>query len=239
MSAWWEYEQLESGEPYDWGGAARGDKPWDNVDFHLDIGCGRSKKGRLGIDHHPDEGVDMVMDLETLVVTMDETRGEVGDLYHPTFRYGANDQPFGAIPGRLPFPDESIWSIISHHCLEHIDQGFVRLMDECHRVLIPGGLMRIVVPLFPSASAVSDPDHKRYFMDGTFETFCGNADGSHWMDSFSTPYTNCRFKMVDLDISPLPYLDVGGHRVVDVEKLWSSSYGREMRVGLMKHGSNQ
>ncbi len=33
MSAnWWEYEQLESGEPYDWGGAARGDKEWDGID---------------------------------------------------------------------------------------------------------------------------------------------------------------------------------------------------------------
>lgn len=188
------YEELPSGEPYDWGGAARGDKPWDNIDFHLDLGCGRSKKGRFGIDRHFDEGVNLVQDLDR----------------HPY----------------LPFADNSIKSIITHHFMEHLGDGFLSLMDECHRVLEPGGLMRIIVPLFPSYSAVADPDHKRYFCVGTFGTFCGAPDGSHWMESFSTPYTNCRFEMVHEDFTA---------RSANQSEWWMPEDARELRVALQKY----
>jgi SAM-dependent methyltransferase len=190
----WEYDQLPSGEPYDWAGAARGESPWDNIDFHVDIGCGRLKKGRFGIDRFPDEGVNWVQDL---------------------------NQP----DVRLPFPDDSIESIVSHHAMEHLDVGFIPLMDECHRVLKPGAVLRIVVPLFPSRTAVEDPDHKRYFMVGTFDAFCGAPDGSCWLESFSTPYTKARFEMVDKDYSP----------PVPIMEQWGDHDAREIRVALRKY----
>jgi SAM-dependent methyltransferase len=231
---WWRYENLPSGEPYDWAGAGRGDSPWDNLDFHLDIGCGRLPKGRLGIDrfYAPAGFPQLLIDLETLrpaLLRPDEgcQHDQTVDLYksNPSFMLAAGPSEFRSC---LPFPSDSIESIISHHCMEHLSDGFLPLMDECHRVLKPGGILRVIVPLFPSRTAVEDPDHKRYFMEGTFETFCGDSEGNHWHESFSTPYTSCRFLEVDRDISPRPE---------DPAEYWGEADAREIRVALKKQGA--
>lgn len=225
---WWKYENLPSGEPYDWDGAERTDNSYDNLDFHLDIGCGHLKKGRLGIDRFVGPAVDLVIDLETL----EPAKVGRGFVFHaPTTRqYDMQGlrgfRAEGPFRAGLPFPTGSIESIISHHALEHIGEGFLRLMDECYRVLKPGGVMRIIVPLFPSLTAVEDPDHKRYFMEGTFETFCGAEDGQHWHESFSQPYTACRFEMVDKDVT---------ERLEDPAGWWGHDDRREIRVALRKY----
>lgn len=231
---WWHYDQLPSGEPYDWGGAVRGDHPDDQIDYHLDLGCGRLKKGRLGIDHMADDGVDMVIDLDQLHVQgygdrawelatkLDREQGEVSD-------EDAGNPARGllTVQGRLPFPTGSIESIVTHHCFEHIGPGFIRLMDECHRVLCPGGPLRIIVPLFPSHTAISDPDHIRYFTPETFNSFCGDAEGNSWMESFSTPYSTARFEQTALDYT---------QRSKDPEVWWTKDDARELRITLTKHG---
>lgn len=213
--AWWLYDNLdpmpEGG--YDWSPAEKGEKEWDQRDFHLDLGCGTVPKGRLGIDRYPAPGVDLVMDLNLLFVPIEDNDAEKLMQLIP-------------IQGRMPFPDASIESIISHHCLEHIGDGFIRLMDECHRILKPGGEFRIVVPLFPSSSAVADPDHVRYFMEETFEAFCGAENGEHFCESFSVPYTSCRFEKVDSDPSP----------PTPLSQQWTKDDAREIRVTLRKRG---
>lgn len=229
---WWRYENLPSGEPYDWGGAARGDSPYDNIDFHLDIGCGRLPKGRLGIDRFwaPAGFPQLLMDLERMAPlhcphdapeSYQQASKQTFDLFG---QFGLFSQ-FGRGSGVLPFPDESIESIVTHHFLEHLGAGFLPLMEECHRVLRPGGIMRIIVPVFPSRTAVEDPDHKRWFMPGSFQVFCGDSEGNHWHESFSTPYTACRFREVDLDVSPRPE---------DPAEYWGQEDAREMRVALEK-----
>lgn len=212
-SPWWAYENLPSGEPYDWGGAARGDRPDDQHDFHLDLGCGRLKKGRLGIDRFKDPGVDLVMDLDALWVGGEE------------YNEAAHLEDLIPVQGRMPFPSDSIKSIVSHHALEHIGEGFIRLVDECYRILEPNGFFRIIVPLFPSHSAFADPDHKRWFGEGTFETFCADMEGNHWMESFSTPYTASRFLLTNKDMSP---------RSSDPSIWWTEDDQREIRVTLTK-----
>lgn len=226
---WWAYENLHSGEPYDWGdSAARGDSPWDNLDFHLDLGCGRLPKGRLGIDRFPAPEVGLMMDLDRMeAVSGYENDAEFGELSERTKDlFVLRDRELGKMCHLgLPFPDQSIESIISHHFMEHVGDGFIPLMDECHRVLKPGGVLRIIVPLFPSRTAVEDPDHKRYFMAGTFETFCGAENGSHWHESFSVPYTACRFEKVHQDITG---------RMETWEDEWGPEDARELRVALRK-----
>ena len=64
----------------------------------------------------------------------------------------------------LPFPDNSFRVIRAHDALEHIRDGFTELMDECWRVLAPGGEFDIFVPRFPAPSAIMHPDHWRYFI---------------------------------------------------------------------------
>lgn len=218
QSHWWAYDNLPSGEPYDWGGAARTENPDDNIDFHLDLGCGRLKKGRLGIDHFDDPGVDIVMDLDQLYVA--------GYGEHPWEQTDNPAEGLVLVQGRLPFPTGSIKSIITHHAMEHIGGGFIRLMDECYRVLEPGGIFRVIVPLFPSHSAVADPDHKRYFLIDTFAPFEGDSEGNSWMESFSTPYTLARFQITDKGYTA---------RDPDPTIWWTPDDAREMRVTLTKY----
>jgi len=47
----------------------------------------------------------------------------------------------------LPFPDGSAEAIFHEHLLEHLPlEAAAKLMEESHRVLCPGGVMRIAVP---------------------------------------------------------------------------------------------
>jgi SAM-dependent methyltransferase len=47
----------------------------------------------------------------------------------------------------LPWDDNSINAVYTSHTLEHFDrEGGLRLLRECHRVLMPGGTIRIIVP---------------------------------------------------------------------------------------------
>lgn len=214
--------------PPNWSHAAAGGNPYDNLDFHVDLGCGTLKKGRIGIDRHAAPGVNIVMNLDPLEIlglptVPNEDAAEGRNLPH--FTTNLFSGAFGNIltAGRLPFEDSSIKSIISHHCLEHIGEGFIPLIDEVYRVLEPGGIFRAITPLFPSRTAVEDPDHCRYFMEGTWETFCGQpGPGGHWHEAFSVPYTQARFELVDKIWT------------VATGDVWSSgdSGAREIRVAL-------
>lgn len=245
LKSWWVYDQLESGHPYDWHPGARGDKPWDQEDFHLDLGCGRIKKARIGIDHVYSPGVDLLIDLEECGPTgapipsgageaiMEQTYKTYNEEAHRRdLRDGLEEGT--TIPyGFLPFPDNSIESVISHHALEHVGPGFMRVMDEVHRVLKPGGLFRIIVPAFPSQSAVADPTHVRYFCAGTWVTWTGHPDGPKYTDGFAEPYTQATFILEDEDMSGMPMIE--GTPFVDVEKLWGPAGAREFRVAYRKH----
>lgn len=49
----------------------------------------------------------------------------------------------------LPFPDNHFDIVYSSHFIEHIPKSRIeKFMNECHRVLKPGGTIRIVVPDF-------------------------------------------------------------------------------------------
>lgn len=224
----WSYDAWPAVEPKWHDGAHRG--PFDRLDFHVDLGCGTLKKGRIGIDRYAAPGVNITMDFDTgIVYSVAAAPGEDAfDSCAPStwgqgrFAFQKKQAGFG-----LPFADNSIESIISHHALEHVGEGFIPLMDDIYRVLVPDGIFRAITPLFPSAAAVSDADHCRYFMEDTWLAFCGhlgdenNPTGS-WLDSFSVPYTKCRFEMLDQDCTPW----------CDPEDHWTGKDAREMRVAL-------
>jgi SAM-dependent methyltransferase len=217
----WSYEAWASGEPYNWGGALRGSSKYDAIDFHVDLGCGTVKKGRIGIDHRQAPGVNIIMDLSNGQIHGMATRPGDNANYQSYHAHGFANERW------LPFEDGTIESIISHHCLEHIGDGFLTLIDEVYRVLKPGGIFRPITPLFPSRTAVEDPDHRRYFMEKTWDCFCGglgNADHPTgcWLDSFSVPYTSARFELLDKDITP----------PVQRDEEWGPNDAREIRVAL-------
>jgi SAM-dependent methyltransferase len=194
----------------DWSHANQGDALYDLIDYHVDLGCGTLKKGRIGIDRFPAPGVNVVMNFETMEVkAIPRTPGDDANMPGPMRR-------------QLPFEDNSIESVISHHLLEHIGPGFIPLVDEVYRVLQPGGIFYAITPLFPSRTAVEDPDHKRYIMEGTWETFQGSPQHAHWHSAFSVPYTQARFTIMHKQASP----------ALPPEQQWGPHDARELRVAM-------
>lgn len=224
----WAYESWASGEPYDWKDAGRGSTIYDAMDFHVDLGCGKVKKGRIGVDMFPAPGVNVVMDLETLIVrALCDVPGEDARLLEATWE-GMSGPPRPVRPTMereglgLPFPSGSIKSIISHHCLEHV-RSLVPLIDEVWRVLEPGGIFYPITPLFPSRTAVEDPLHVRYFMEGSWQTWCGGVEeGSHWYESFAVVPFKARFEKLHEDHSP----------PTPIHEQWGPADARELRVAL-------
>lgn len=247
----WAYDSWAPVDPANWGDARH--DHWTEQDCHVDLGCGKIKKGRIGIDLRPAPGVNVIMDLnggEVFAVAPEPNRDAAfrtplgcGWSYQtpgrqpPYMHYSRMPLPqdaWGSAVGvpmpfvthrGLPFADKSIKSIITHHCLEHVGAGFMPLMDDMYRVLEPGGTLRIIVPLFPSSSAVGDQDHCRYFMEDSFEAFCGtpgDQPNNCWLASFSVPYTQARFEMIDRDMTPR----------CAPEDHWTPKDARELRVAL-------
>lgn len=56
--------------------------------------------------------------------------------------------------GRLPLPDQSASLVYSSHFLEHIPRPQVDgFLAECHRILVPGGVLWLVLPDLDTRSA--------------------------------------------------------------------------------------
>jgi len=78
-----------------------------------------------------------------------------------------SDVPWDLTAG-VPFPDSSVSGIYASHLLEHFDyEAIVSLLQECRRVLRPGGSVSVSVPdasLYISAYCnSSDLDRNRFF----------------------------------------------------------------------------
>ena len=77
-----------------------------------------------------------------------------------------------------PFADESYDEILAADILEHLPD-FTAFMNECHRVLRPGGVLEVIVPM-PSDNFWLDPTHVRPYMPDTFHIFCsGNENEAY------------------------------------------------------------
>jgi len=223
---WWRYENLDPITPgQGWHeNAAQGDHPDDHIDFHVDLGCGNIPKARLGIDRSGKADIKMDLDNGTIYEAREEfSSNDVWEyqLTQSSATPPSNEQQnllnkllsgkfYKSKHGILPFPDNSIESVITHHFLEHVGDGFIDLIDDVYRVLVPGGKFRIIVPMYPSYSAYEDQDHKRLLGPESFLGFTGREGQTHWHESFATPYTNSRFELTSLDYTPA---DVLGLRV--------------------------
>ena len=82
-----------------------------------------------------------------------------------------------------PTGDNTVDAIRASHVMEHIPAGQERIdvMNEAHRVLKPGGVFEIIVPLMVGTwHAIADPTHVSYWCKESFHYFDGlfaaNAD---------------------------------------------------------------
>jgi len=61
----------------------------------------------------------------------------------------------------LPFEDNSVTEVKAHHILEHIGQGYFKLLQEIYRVCKSGTIIDIKVPHPNHEVYLNDPTHKR------------------------------------------------------------------------------
>jgi SAM-dependent methyltransferase len=71
----------------------------------------------------------------------------------------------------LPVADSSADRVFAVHILEHL-LDYVSVLDECHRVLRPGGVLHVMSPDWRHVNAVADPTHLRLFDMQTFKHVC-------------------------------------------------------------------
>lgn len=73
----------------------------------------------------------------------------------------------------IPFDDESFDHILASHFLEHVPAGtpIIALMNECWRILVPGGTMAVEVPYWNSEEFIRDPTHVQPWNPDKFRYF--------------------------------------------------------------------
>jgi len=95
----------------------------------------------------------------------------------------------------FPYPLESgiADEILMDNVLEHLDD-IPRVMDELHRILKSGGILRVLVPYGKSDWALQDPTHKHFFTERTLEYFCEGFGGPEF-------YAGSRYRLVKAELT--------------------------------------
>jgi SAM-dependent methyltransferase len=92
-----------------------------------------------------------------------------------------------------PFEDGAFSEIEALDVLEHLD-GVVPFMDECWRILRPGGRLTVRVPHYMDQNAWRDPTHKRAFHPDVFAYFDMRTQ---WGQRYGRLYTSRWWKMLE------------------------------------------
>lgn len=87
-----------------------------------------------------------------------------------------------------PFKDGEFDEIYAYMVLEHVND-FIKTMKELHRIIRKWWLINIKVPYYLSTGAFSDPTHKTFFTEETFDFFTNNHSLNY--------YTNIRFQIIE------------------------------------------
>jgi SAM-dependent methyltransferase len=100
----------------------------------------------------------------------------------------------------IPVPDASVDRVFAVHVLEHLID-FLPLVDECHRVLRPGGVLHVLSPWWRYVNAVADPTHVRLLDVQTIKGICARAGSDRrWYPR----HVACDGASVFADLTPLP-----------------------------------
>lgn len=67
-----------------------------------------------------------------------------------------------------PFEDASFGEVSGLQVFEHVAEPLT-FINEAHRVLAPGGVLFLTVPHWQSPNAYTDPTHRRFCTERTFD----------------------------------------------------------------------
>jgi ubiquinone/menaquinone biosynthesis C-methylase UbiE len=62
---------------------------------------------------------------------------------------------------RFPFEDNTVETVVAHHILEHLGEGYFHCLQEIYRVCKHGAIIDIRVPHPRHDSFLADPTHRR------------------------------------------------------------------------------
>lgn len=74
-----------------------------------------------------------------------------------------------------PFTDGVLDEVWASQVFEHVADP-IAFMRECWRVLRPGGLLHIATPHYLSENAHTDPTHRRFCTERTWDYWCVSTD---------------------------------------------------------------
>jgi len=99
----------------------------------------------------------------------------------------------------LPVADDAVDVIFTVHILEHLID-FLTLVDECHRILRPGGVLHVMSPWWGHVNAVADPTHVRLLDVQTIKGICQRPPGTpRWYPL----HAGCDGASIFADLTPL------------------------------------
>src|SRR5437764_5330029 len=101
---------------------------------------------------------------------------------------------------RIPYPfaDNSFDQLRAIHVIEHVSD-VIRSMEEFHRLVRPGGRIRIETPHYTDFSSFCDPTHRWHLNTFSFRYFGENNAGFGY-------YSQCKFREISLRVKLLALL---------------------------------
>lgn len=106
-----------------------------------------------------------------------------GYLHHDRWKHSpAIDLAFDLDVLPWPLGDASVTELLATDVFEHLKPEVQEWMDECWRVLTPGGTLNMRLPAYDNPYSFRDPTHKRVFHPESFLYWCPNAAGTVWKD---------------------------------------------------------
>src|SRR6202167_3654167 len=100
---------------------------------------------------------------------------------------------------RVPYPfrDNSFDRLLAIHAIEHV-ADVMATMEEFHRLVRPGGTVRIETPHYTDFSSFCDPTHKHHLNSFSFRYFGENHGGFGY-------YTAAKFREITVRVKLLRF----------------------------------
>jgi SAM-dependent methyltransferase len=96
-----------------------------------------------------------------------------------------------------PFADSAFGRLVAIHVIEHVDD-VMRTMEEFHRLVAPGGSVRIETPHYTDFSSFCDPTHRHHLTSFSLRYFGEDHGGFGY-------YTAAKFREISVRVKLLRF----------------------------------